>query len=450
MNRDRLRDLLARERAVFAENHPRSRAAYGQARSRLFGGVPMTWMNKNAAGFPLYLAGAHGARVTDLDGREYADFCLGDTGAMAGHSPEPTVRAVREQLEARGGATAMLPTEDAAKVGAHLARRFGLPLWSFALTATDANRWAIRLARAITGRPKILVNSYCYHGSVDESLIVVGPDGKPQSRAGNVGAPVDPTITSRVAEYNDLAGLAAELAGGDVAAVLMEPALTNIGIVLPEPGYLDGVRELTREHGVLLINDETHTFSAGPGGATAAWGLRPDIVTLGKAIGGGLPVGAYGLTAEVARRIEELPGLDLVDMGGVGGTLAGNPLSMAATRATLEHVLTPSAFEHMIALATTFTAGVQAVIDEYALPWSVVQLGARTEYRFASPAPRDGGSAAAAGDPELEDYLHVGLANRGVLLTPFHNMALMCPATRPSDVDAHHAAFRDLVATLFH
>jgi glutamate-1-semialdehyde 2,1-aminomutase len=367
---------------------------------------------------------------------------------MAGHSPAPVVAAVQRRLADRGGASVMLPTEDAAVVGAELSRRFGLPVWSFALTATDANRWAIRLLRAVSGRPRILVNSYCYHGSVDESLIVVGPDGRPRSRAGNVGAPSDVTTTSRVAEFNDLAGLERELAHGDVAAVLMEPALTNIGIVLPEPGYLDGVRELTRRHGTYLINDETHTFSAGPGGATAAWNLAPDVVTIGKAIGGGVPVGAYGLSGDLAADLLGRTDLDLVDMGGVGGTLAGNPVSMAATRATLEEVLTESAFATMIETATGFATGVQKIIDGYALPWSVSRVGARVEYRFADPAPRTGSESAACADPELEDYLHVYLANRGILLTPFHNMALMCPATTADDVARHHEIFHAALSEL--
>jgi glutamate-1-semialdehyde 2,1-aminomutase len=326
-------------------------------------------------------------------------------------------------------------------VGAELSRRFGLPAWSFALTATDANRWAIRLLRAVSGRPRILVNSYCYHGSVDESLIVVGPDGRPRSREGNVGAPCDVTLTSRVAEFNDLDGLDRELAHGDVAAVLMEPALTNIGIVLPEPGYLDGVRELTRRHGTYLINDETHTFSAGPGGATAAWGLEPDVVTIGKAIAGGIPIGAYGLSADLAGALTGRSDLDLVDMGGVGGTLAGNPVSLAAARATLAEVLTDAAFTGMIAVATAFEDGIRKIIERDGLPWSVSRLGARVEYRFAAPAPRTGTASAACADPELEDFLHLYLANRGILLTPFHNMALMCPDTSPEDVDRHHDVF---------
>jgi glutamate-1-semialdehyde 2,1-aminomutase len=447
IDRARLSTLTDRERAAFADRHPRSAAAYDRA-DHLFGRVPMTWMNKNAAGYPVYLDRARGARLTDIDGHEYVDFCLGDTAAMAGHSPAPVVAAVTRRLADLGGASTMVPTEDAALVGAELSRRFGLPAWSFALTATDANRWAIRLLRAVTGRHRILVNSYCYHGSVDESLIVVGPDGRPRSREGNVGAPGDVTLTSRVAEFNDLDGLARELAHGDVAAVLMEPALTNIGIVLPEPGYLAGVRALTREHGTYLVNDETHTFSAGPGGATAAWDLEPDVVTIGKAIGGGIPIGAYGLSAELAARLTGRTDLDLIDMGGVGGTLAGNPVSMAATRATLEEVLTTAAFGTMTEVATVFADGVRKIIDGYALPWSVAQLGARVEYRFANPAPRNGTGSAATADPQLEDFLHTYLMNRGVLLTPFHNMALMCPQTTVDDVARHHEVFAAALAEL--
>jgi glutamate-1-semialdehyde 2,1-aminomutase len=447
IDRGRLAKQFEAERRAFAERNPVSRRA-ADAATNLFGGVPMTWMAKTAGAFPIYLDRAQGARLVDLDGHELVDFCLGDTGAMAGHSPAATVAAVQARFADAGGATAMLPTEDAALVAAELTRRFGVSRWSFALTATDANRWIIRLARAVTGRPKILFNSWCYHGTVDESLIVATPDG-PRSRPGNVGAPFDVTATSRVAEYNDLEELERELARGDVAAVLMEPALTNIGIVLPEPGYLDGVRELTRAAGTLLVNDETHTLSAGPGGCTLAWQLDPDIVTLGKAIAGGIPIGAYGLHERLADQLAARTDLDLVDTGGVGGTLAGNALSLAAARATLDDVLTDAAFVGMIDLATRYTAGVERIIATHDLPWSVAQLGARSEYRFCAPAPRNGSEAQAATDEELDDYLHVFLLNHGVLLTPFHNMALMCPATTEADVDLHidvlDAAVRSLV-----
>jgi glutamate-1-semialdehyde 2,1-aminomutase len=435
IDRSRLAELLEAERRRYEERNPRSKKA-SESATNLFGGVPMTWMAKTAGGFPLYLDRARGARVTDLDGHELVDFCLGDTGAMAGHSPPATVAAVQARFADAGGATVMMPTEDASVVAAELTRRFGVSQWSFALTATDANRWALRLCRAVTGRPRIIVNSWCYHGTVDESLIVTSPAG-PVARPGNVGAPCDVTLTSRVVEYNDLDGLERELAHGDVAAVLMEPALTNMGIVLPEAGYLDGVRRLTRDAGTLLINDETHTFSAGPGGCTRAWGLEPDVVTLGKAIAGGIPIGAYGLAERVVDQLAGRSDLDLVDTGGVGGTLAGNALCLAAARATLEQVLTDGAFKAMIRLATRYTDGVERIIATHDLPWSVTQLGARAEYRFTRPAPRDGTESEAATDADLEDYLHLFLVNRGVLLTPFHNMALMCPATTEADVDLH-------------
>ena len=447
VDRARLAELMAREQADFTARHPRSQSAYARA-DHLFGRVPMTWMNKVAGGFPVYLDRAQGARVWDIDGHEYVDFALGDTGSMAGHSPAATVRAITDRVGQAGGITAMLPTEDAEWVGAELTRRFGMTKWSFSLTATDANRWAIRLVRALTGKPKILVNSYCYHGSVDESLIVVGGDGEGVMRPGNVGAPCDVTLTSRVAEFNDLPALERQLAHGDVAAVLMEPALTNIGIVLPEAGYLEGVRALTRRYDVLLINDETHTFSAGPGGATKAWGLEPDILVVGKSFGGGVPIGAYGLSDELAERALGREDLDLVDMGGVGGTLAGNALSIAAARATLEHVLTDEAFAVMIDTATHFTEGVQREIDARGLPWSISQLGVRAEYRFANPAPRNGTESARSADGPLEDFLHLYLLNRGVLLTPFHNMALMCPVTSVDDVQRHHRVFAQALDAL--
>ena len=449
ISRTRLGELLERERTHYAADNPGSRAMY-DAGNHLFGQVPMTWMNHWSGGFPLALDRAWDNRIVDVDGHERIDFALGDTGAMAGHSPQPTVEALLRRAGELGGITTMLPTEDAQWVADHLSKRFGMDRWSFALSATDANRWALRLARLVTGRPKVLVFSYSYHGSVDETFVVIDESGHPRSRPGNVAPAVDPTQTSRVVEFNDLQALAAELAHGDVAVVLCEPAMTNIGIVLPEPGFLSEVRRLTRASGTLLMIDETHTISAGWGGATTAWALAPDIVTVGKALGGGIACGAYGLSAELWPKIESAvgAGADIVDVGGVGGTLAGNALSLAAMRATLDEVLTPEAFTTMIDLASRFTGGVNDVLDETGVPWSVAQLGCRSEYRFCAPAPRNGGEAAAAHDGELDEYMHLFLANRGVLITPFHNMALMCPTTTIEDVDRHSALFRAAVADL--
>ncbi len=447
IDRSRLASLLDAQRALHRQRTTRSREAF-EAADHLFGRVPMTWMNKWSGGYPLYLSGAHGNRITDLDGHEYVDFALGDTGAMAGHSPGPTVAAVTERIAELGGITTMMPTQDAQWVAADLTRRFGLPLWSFSLTATDANRWALRVARMVTGRPMVLAFSYCYHGSVDETFVITGQDGSTAPRAGNVGPAVPVSQTTRVAEFNDRASVEAALAHEDVAVVIMEPALTNIGIVLPEPGFLEGVRELCTRYGTLLLIDETHTISAGPGGCTAAWGLEPDIFVIGKSIGGGIPSGAYGLTKAVADAVRNHPEADLVDVGGVGGTLAGNALSTAAMRATLGEVLTDANFEQMIALATRFREGVEIVLAEHGVPWSIEQLGARAEYRFCSPSPRTGSESAAAHDDEIEEYLHLYLSNRGVLITPFHNMALMCPATTAADVDLHTELFGQAVAQI--
>jgi glutamate-1-semialdehyde 2,1-aminomutase len=449
VDRARLTQLIDRERATYAESHPKSRAAFEAAQQNLFGGVPMTWMTKWSGGFPLYLDSAHGNRISDIDGHTYVDFALGDTGAMAGHSPEATVRAINDRIGPQGGFTTMLPSEDAAWVGGELARRFGLPLWSFSLTATDANRWALRLARLATGKNKVLAFSYCYHGSVDETVVVMGAEGETLPRPGNVGPQVHPRETTRVAEFNDLASVELALAHGDVAVVITEPALTNIGIVLPEPGFLEGLRDLCTQYGALLLIDETHTFSAGPGGMTKANDLDPDIVVIGKSIAGGIPIGTYGISQRLADQINAHPEADLVDVGGVGGTLAGNALSMAAARATLAEVLTDQAFEKMIALATRFTDAVQNVLDSVDVPWSISQLGARAEYRFARPAPVNGTESNEAGDDDLDEYMHLYTLNRGVLMTPFHNMALMCPSTSQDDVDLHTEVFTKAINELY-
>ena len=438
--------LLARELERFERDHPRSLALAQEARASLFQGVPMPWMVRWAGGFPVFAADAAGARFRDVDGHEYVDFCLGDTAAMTGHSPEPTVRAIEEQ--ARHGITLMLPSEDALAVSRELARRFGLPRWQFALTATDANRFAIRLARELTGRAKILVFNWCYHGTVDETFATL-EGGRVVEREGTVGTPVPLEETTRVVEWNDADALERELSHGDVACVLAEPALTNIGIVLPEPGFHDALRELTHRTGTLLIVDETHTICAGPGGYTAAHGLEPDLLTIGKPIAGGIPAAAYGLSEDVAARLEAmLPTDERADVGGIGGTAAANVLSLAAMRATLEEVLTVEAFERMIGLGERFEAGVEETIARHDLSWHVTRIGCRVEYLFRRERPRNGSEAAAGGDAELDRLLHLYMLNRGILMTPFHNMALMSPATTDDDVDAHTAVFEEAAVEL--
>jgi glutamate-1-semialdehyde 2,1-aminomutase len=446
INRERLESLMAREQKRFLDERPKSKALFGRAGKSLLGGVPMNWMVKWAGAFPPFLREAQGAHFYDVDGHRYVDLCLGDTGAMTGHSPAATVSAVEQQV--RRGITLMLPSEDAIFIGEELQKRFGLPYWQFALTATDANRFSIRLARQITERQKILVFNWCYHGSVDESFITLSKDGVVRARRGNIGPPVDPAVTTKVAEFNDLEALEKALAPGDVACVLAEPVMTNVGIVHPEPGFHKGLRELTRKHETLLIIDETHTICAGPGGYTREENLEPDILVFGKPIGGGVPGAAYGFAEEVARRIAARQSLEDCDTGGIGGTLAGNALSLAAMRATLSKVLTSTAFEHMILKAQQWTKGVEKAIAESNVPWHVTRLGCRAEYLFAPTPPKNGTEAHDAMDFELERFMHLYAMNRGILLTPFHNMALMSPVTTAEDVDRHSKVFREAVKEL--
>jgi glutamate-1-semialdehyde 2,1-aminomutase len=446
-DRTRLATLMAAETARFAADHPRSHDLHERAKGSLLDGVPMNWMVKWAGPFPLFVDEASGARFTCVDGHEYIDLCLGDTGAMAGHGPEPTIAAVERQL--RRGITHMLPTEDAIWAGEELRRRFGLPAWQFTLSATDANRFSLRLARHISGRSKVVVHDHCYHGSVDEAIAELDANGRVVPVEGSVGPQVDVAMTTRVVEFNDIAGLARVLEDRDVAAVLIEPALTNVGIVLPEPGYLEAVRELTRRTDTILIIDETHTICAGPGGATGAWGLEPDMLVIGKTIGGGIPAAAYGMSASIGDRVRASIPLEESDVGGIGGTLAGYALSLAAVRATLAEVLTDAAFERMIPLAERWAAGVDSVIASLGVPWHVTRLGARAEYHFMASPPRTGAEQRANADFELERFLHLWAMNRRVLMTPFHNMALMSPATTEADVDRHTEVFGEAVDALF-
>jgi glutamate-1-semialdehyde 2,1-aminomutase len=447
VDRDHLATLMRREEERFVRDHPRSRELSERTQSSLLYGVPMNWMTRWPGAYPVFVADAEGSSFTDVDGNSYVDFCLGDTGAMAGHAPKVAVDAIAER--SRRGITLMLPTEDSIWVGDEMARRFGLPFWQFCLTATDANRFALRLARQVTERPKVLVYNWCYHGSVDETIAALDERGEVVPRPGSVGPQVNPAETTKVVEWNDVEALERALAPGDVACVLAEPALTNIGIVLPEAGYHDALREITRRTGTMLIIDETHTICAGPGGYTAAYGLDPDLLTIGKTLAAGIPAAAYGMSGETADRIVSTTFWEEADVGGIGGTLAGNALSLHAMRATLENVLTDEAFDRMIGLCDRFTDGVNRTIDERGVPWHITQLGCRAEYLFRPNRPRTGSDAAAGQDDALDAFLHLYMLNRGILLTPFHNMALMSPATTIEDIDRHTATFADAAAELF-
>ena len=304
IDRGRLAQLRKVEEERFLASHKKSADAFADSRKVMHEGVPMSWMAKWPGAHPVFVKEAKGAKFTDIDGNTYIDFCLGDTGSMTGHSPDATIAAIKRQADI--GITSMLPTLDAVVVSKELASRFGLPKWQFTVTATDANRHVIRYCRLITGRSKIIVIDRCYHGSVDETFATLDDAGNTVKREGNLGAPVDLDVTTRVVEFNDLAGIEAALKHGDVAAILMEPAMTNVGIVLPEDGYLYAVQDLAKKYGALLIIDETHTISVGPGGMTLDLGLKPDFLTIGKAIAGCIPVGTFGMTDDVANSIKKL------------------------------------------------------------------------------------------------------------------------------------------------
>jgi glutamate-1-semialdehyde 2,1-aminomutase len=441
----RIAALFEAERDNYVSLHPRSLALAGHGIAGFYQGVPMHWMRDWSMPYPFLVESARGAVLRDVDGNEYADFCLGDTGSMFGHSPAPVVEAITRQ--AGKGITYMLPTEDAVEVGRLLAERFGLPHWQVATTATDANRFALRVARAVTGRPKILVFNGCYHGTVDETFVRI-VDGCAVNRPGLLGQAADLTQFARVVEFNDLAALEAALAQGDVACVIAEPVMTNSCMVLPEPGFHAQLRRLTRATGTLLLIDETHTISTGPGGYTRAHGLEPDLFVLGKPVAGGVPASVWGFTDDVARRLDAVREQTPPGHSGMGTTLSANALSLAAMRAMLERVMTAEAFAHMEALAARLATGLQLAVTTYGVPWHVLRVGARVEFICAPGPLRNGTQAEAAHAPALEQAIHLALLNRGCLIAPFHNMMLVSPATTAAQVETLVQAFEAAVASL--
>ena len=441
----RVHEVFEAECASYASLHPRSMQLAGHGIEGFYQGVPMHWMRDWSMPYPFVVESARGAVLHDVDGNDYADFCLGDTGSMFGHSPAPVAEAITRQ--AGRGLTYMLPTEDTIAVGRLLAERFGLPQWQVATTATDANRFALRVARAVTGRPKILVFNGCYHGTVDETFVRL-VDGRAVHRPGLLGQAADLTQLARIVEFNDLPALETALAHGDVACVIAEPVMTNSCMVLPDPGFHAELRRLTRAAGTLLLIDETHTISTGPGGYTRAHGLEPDLLVVGKPIAGGVPASVWGFTDEIARRLDEVRAATPPGHSGMGTTLSANALSLAAMRATLEQVMTEAAYAHMDVLAARLAAGLSGVVQTYGLSWHVVRVGARVEFVCAPGPLRNGTEAEAAHAPALERAVHLALLNRGCLIAPFHNMMLVSPATSAGQVDTLCMAFEAAVASL--
>ena len=449
VNPERVAALLARERERYAARTPKSKALSDRTAAHWLNGVPMHWMVDWGTPYPLFVSEATGVTLTDADGNTYVDFCLGDTGAMFGHSPPAVAEAIREQ--AGRGLTTMLPSPDAAIVGERLAERFKLPFWQVTATASDANRSVIRWARAATGRRKLLVFNGCYHGAVDDTFVAL-QNGRPRNRPGLVGEVRDVTADTRVIEFNDIAALEAALAGEDAALVLAEPVMTNCGMVLPDPGYHDALRSLTLKHGTLLCIDETHTISSGAGGYTATHGLDPDFFVMGKPISGGIPAAIYGWSDAVDARIKSYMANRESGYSGIGTTLSGSALQLAAMRAVLETILTPDVYARALPLAEHLEHSIAALISHHGLPWHVVRVGLRAEIVSAPEHPRNGTEALLFAHNEAEHALHLYCLNRGVVITPFHNMLLVCPATRDADVerllDALDGAFAELSGKL--
>lgn len=428
--------LIARETERFVAAHPKCAAQAASLAAHWLNGAPMHWMRDWATPFPIVVEDGEGATLTDIDDNVYDDFCLGDTPGMFGHGLQPVARAVAEQ--ARRGATFMLPTAEASEVGALLAQRFGLPFWQATLSASDANRALIRWARAVTGKPVIVVFDGCYHGMVEDCFVELR-HGRTRSDAGLLGQALDVTRTTRAVPFNDTGALEAALAQGDVAAVLAEPAMTNCGMILPEPGFHDQLRALTKKAGALLLIDETHTLSTGPGGAAKAWNLAPDALVIGKAIAGGFPAAVWGVTAELARRMGEVPRGE--GRSGIGTTLAGNATGLAAIAATLREVATEEAYAIMLKGTAQLVSGLEKMIAARRLPWCVVHVGARAEIVFAPAPPKNAADMRQAlAQRELNHALHLCLINRGVLIAPFHMMMLVSPATTGQQIDRLIAA----------
>jgi glutamate-1-semialdehyde 2,1-aminomutase len=436
INDEQLHKLRAREDKLFFERTAKSKEAFDNAQEMLLNGTPTPWMGDWGTQHPIFVSKASGNKLTDIDGNEYIDFCLGDSGAMFGHSPEATAEIVAKQV--RQGITFMMPTLDSLEIGKELGKRFGLPLWQVGMTATEANRYVIRYCRTLTGRPKVLSFNESYHGSLDETLPHIGPSGKLELRSEydmNPGVPKD--LLSRVVEFNDVEVLERELSYRDCACVIAEPVMTNCGMVLPEPGYHEKLRELCTKYGTYLVIDETHTFSNGYGGYTKEYGLKPDFITLGKSIAGGIPVSVYGFTKEIGKKINETFGEKSVsDPMGISGTLSGNAFAIAAMRETLTKVATPEAFEKMFASQNRFSDGLEAVLAKHNIPWSLTRSGARCELQFMPTLPKNGSDAKNHFDWQLMYYTHVYLINRGILITPFHNMMLFPPVATAEDIDA--------------
>jgi glutamate-1-semialdehyde 2,1-aminomutase len=431
INRQAIHQMREREIARFIAANPKSKALAKSAQG-WFQGVPFHWMLDWSSPFPIVAQEASGATLTSIDGQVFDDFCLGDTASMFGHSPAPLAKAIAAQ--AGQGLSYMLPTAKGAELGSMLADMFGLPQWQVTTTASEANRAVIRWCRGITGRDKILIFNGCYHGAVDDVFVDLR-DGRAVNRPSLIGQVQDLLPTTVAIEFNDVDVLASALRGGDIACVLAEPLMTNIGMVRDAPGFLKELRRLCDETGTILVFDETHTVSSGYGGHSNMHGPQPDILVVGKSIGGGVPCAVYGFTEEIAKRMAALNASRPAGHSGIGTTLSANALAITAMHVMLGQVITREAYTHMLSIADRLVVQLNGVISTHALDWHVSHVGARVELVCSAIPPRNGSEARAVMDHALESTIHLYLANRGILLAPFHNMVLVSPVTQAAQVD---------------
>ncbi len=423
--------MKTREEAQFVAANPKS-AILAQQSTGWFQGVPFHWMRDWPSPFPLVAMHAEGSSLTSIDKTVFDDFCLGDTASLFGHSPPALAAAIAHQ--ASEGLSYMLPTQKGAELGEMLSAMFGLPQWQVTTTASEANRAVIRWCRGITGRKKILIFNGCYHGAVDDVFVDLR-DGNAINRPSLIGQVHDIMPTTTVVEFNDVAALELALRGGDIACVLAEPMMTNIGMVRDAPEYLDRLRQLCDETQTVLVFDETHTISSGYGGHSNTYGPKPDIMVIGKSIGGGVPCAVYGFTQEVAARMAALNAARPAGHSGIGTTLSANALSITAMHAMLGQVITREAYAHMLAMAARLVAGLQALISLHQVDWHVSNAGARVEFVCTAKPPINGTQAKVMMHPNLESAIHLYLTNRRILLAPFHNMMLLSPVTKADQVD---------------
>ena len=449
------KQLIQAERERYIALHPHSIALSTRANQHFLYGVPMHWMSDWGTPVPLFVESASGAHFTCADNIDYSDFCLGDTGAMFGHSPPAVANAIKNQADK--GYTTMLPSALAANTGAALAATFNCPIWQLATTATDANRFVLRWARAVTNRKKVLVFDGCYHGTVDDAMVDMAlgddsmldtVDGKNINRQSLLGQVQDLTQHSTSVPFNDLTAVENALKSNEFAALLTEPALTNCGMVLPADGFIQGLRALCTKYKTLLILDETHTISTAHGGWAKANNVVPDFIVVGKPIAGGLPAAAYGFSSDMAAKMQAAKDSAPPGHSGIGTTLSGNMMTLAAIHATLTETATEAAYRHMLGLAAALEAQLTAAIKAHKLAWNITRLGARLELQFCEKSPTNAAEARAAQNDTIESAIHLYLLNRGVLLTPFHNMMLVCPATTEADVSRLIRIFNDCLTEL--